>query len=71
MCAPGQPTKSQCVSDKLASCGVIEGSVRAVAAQKLATETHAAAAVQAKIDENVAEELKKYAPSKPPAGCTA
>ena len=36
---------------------------RAVAAQKLATETQAAAAVQAKIDEKVAEELKKVAPS--------
>ena len=35
---------------------------RAVAAQKLATEQQAAAAVQAKIDEKVAEEMKKVAP---------
>ena len=35
---------------------------RAVAAQKLATEKQAAALVQAKIDEKVAEELKKVAP---------
>ena len=34
-----------------------------MAAQKLAAETQAAAAVQAKIDEKVAEELKKVAPS--------
>ena len=40
---------------------------RAMAAQKLATEQQAAAAVQAKIDEKVAEELKKVAPSNPPA----
>ena len=35
---------------------------RAVAAQKAATEKQAAALVQAKIDEKVAEELKKVAP---------
>ena len=35
---------------------------RAVAAQKLATEKQEAAAVQARIDEKVAEELKKVAP---------
>ena len=40
---------------------------RAVAAQKLATETQAAAAVQAKIDEKVSDELSKVAPSNPPA----
>ena len=40
---------------------------RAVAAQKLATEKQADAGVQAKIDERVAEELKKVAPSNPPA----
>ena len=40
---------------------------RAVAAQKLVTETQAAAAVQAKIDEKVAEDLKKVAPINPPA----
>ena len=40
---------------------------RAVVAQKLATEKQAAAVVQAKIDEKVAEELKKVAPSNPPA----
>ena len=39
---------------------------RAVAAQKLATETQAAAAVHAKIDGKVAEELKKVAPSNLP-----
>ena len=39
---------------------------RAVAAQKLAMEKQAAAAVQAKIDEKVAEELKKVAPSNLP-----
>ena len=38
---------------------------RAVAAQKLATERHSAAAVQAKIDEKVAEELTKVAPINP------
>ena len=35
---------------------------RAVVAQKLETEKHAAALVQAQIDEKVAEELKKVAP---------
>ena len=35
---------------------------RAVAAQKLATEKQAAALVQTKIDEKVAEEMKKVAP---------
>ena len=35
---------------------------RAVAAQKLATEKQAAALVHAKIDEKVAEEMKKVAP---------
>ena len=40
---------------------------RAVAAQKLATGTQAAAAVHAKIDKKVAEELKKVAPSNSPA----
>ena len=40
---------------------------RAVAAQKLAMEKQAAAAVQAKIDEKVAEELKTVALSSPPA----
>ena len=35
---------------------------RAVAAQELATEKQAAALVQAKIDEKVAEEMKKVAP---------
>ena len=35
---------------------------RAVAAQKLATEKQAAALVQTKIDERVAEEMKKVAP---------
>ena len=44
---------------------------RAVAAQKLATEKQAAAAVQAKIDEKVADELKTAAPSNPPAQATA
>ena len=39
----------------------------AVAAQTLATETQAAEVVQATIDENVAEEMKKVAPSNPPA----
>ena len=36
---------------------------RAVAAQKLVTGKQAAAGVQARIDEKVAEELKKVAPS--------
>ena len=40
---------------------------RDVAAQKLATEQQAASAVQAKIDEKVAEALKTFAPSNPPA----
>ena len=40
---------------------------RAVAAQKLATEKQAAGLVQAKIDEKVAEELKKVAPGAPHA----
>ena len=38
----------------------------AVAAQKLATEKQAATVIQAKIDEKVAEELTKVAPSNPP-----
>ena len=45
---------------------------QAVAAQKPVTDKQAAAAVQAKIDENVAEELRKVAlsyPEQPP--CTA
>ena len=40
---------------------------RAVAAQKIATEKQAAVVVQAKIVEKVEEELKKFAPSNPPA----
>ena len=43
------------------------GLKRAVAAQTLATEKQAAAVVQAKIDDKVAEELKKVPPSDPPA----
>ena len=35
---------------------------RAMAAQKLATEKQAAALVQTRIDEKVAEEMKKVAP---------
>ena len=44
---------------------------RAVDAQKLATEKQSAAALQAKIDEKVAEELKTAAPSNSPAQATA
>ena len=40
---------------------------RAVAVQKLAMEKQAAATVQAKTDDKVAEELKKVVPSNPPA----
>ena len=40
---------------------------RAVAAQKLASEKQSAAVVHAKTDEKVAAELKKVAPSNPPA----
>ena len=50
----------------LANLQVVEVQ-RAAAAQKLATKKQAAAAVQAKIDEKVAEDLKKFAPSYPPA----
>ena len=38
-----------------------------MAAQKLATEKQAAVAVQAQLDENVADELKKVAPGNPTA----
>ena len=37
-----------------------------MAAQKLATEKQTTVAVKAMIDEEVAEELKKFAPSNPP-----
>ena len=44
---------------------------RTVAAQRLATEQRVAATVQAKIDEKVAAELKKVAPSNPPQAVQA
>ena len=44
---------------------------RPVAARKLATEQQAAAAVQARIDEAVAEELKKVAPGHLPVQSVA
>ena len=50
----------------LTNLQVVELQRPAVAAQKLATEKQAAAAVQARIDEKVAEEVKKVAPSNPP-----
>ena len=62
MCTLGQPTKPQCDSDELASRRATKGCGGPLAAQKLATEKQAAALVQTKIDEKVADEMKKVAP---------